>query len=137
ANAADALGDTIDALKASFGGLIATAIKPLLPQLTDIAQRTLDWVKANQQLISTELREKILGMAQAAANLAPSLKTIFDLLSATAKVFTSLPSIVQSAGIISAFFFGTGTVAAVVAGLAAVDTVTATLLKKLKELSNP
>lgn len=67
---AAALERGLGQLKGAIKGLLITVGTALMPVITDLAQRVLEWYKANQKIITSKLREWLVALGKFVAALA-------------------------------------------------------------------
>lgn len=123
-NAADELGDDLTRLSAVSKGLWREAIGPLIPAIGDLVKRFLAWKKANAELIRGRIQQFMSTAIVVVEKLGKALRFTIDMVRAVTKgwkVFAVvLGPLVVGAAINSAItFFGSLTIAAVKAGVAA------------------
>jgi phage-related protein len=72
--------DSMDRLKKSIGGVVASALAPLIKTLQPVIQRFAEWVAANRELIAQKISSVFQTIGKAVEFLAPFLKAAVDLL---------------------------------------------------------
>jgi hypothetical protein len=88
--ALDNLGDDMDRLKMTMGGLKNQIVIALLPALQEVATGILDWVKANREAIKNTLVSVVHGMIAAFRFLAKVIGGVIDVVSALVTVFKTI-----------------------------------------------
>lgn len=76
----DDLGDNVDRLKFTLTGLKNQAVAALLPMLSEMATKTLDWVKANQDVIRSSLTAFVNGLATALSIVGTVISTVVEII---------------------------------------------------------
>lgn len=121
--AGDDLGDSMTKLQAVGRSLGAVFGREVLPYLQELASASIDWWKANKQIVSSGIKSFVAGTKSAIVSLGSALKLIADNIKLIAIVFASvlLPVLIANAAAIAAqvsLYLALGA-AAVASGLAA------------------
>lgn len=74
----EAFQDSINRLKKTITGLLATAFGPLIPRLNEMLGMVQRWIRANRELINTKIRQYIMNIIEVGKGFVIGFKDIWN-----------------------------------------------------------